>query len=47
MDCIVTTSSYTFDEDFTGAALVVPELGDPPAVRVTIEDLACLSGVPG
>ena len=28
--CVVTTSSYTQDEDFTGAALVVTTLGDPP-----------------
>ena len=27
--CVVTTSSYTHDEDFTGAALVVSSLGDP------------------
>jgi len=27
--CVVTTSSYTRDEDFTGAALVVTTLGDP------------------
>jgi HAD superfamily hydrolase (TIGR01509 family) len=28
---VVTVSSYTRDEDFTGAALVVTQLGDPPA----------------
>jgi HAD superfamily hydrolase (TIGR01509 family) len=28
--CVITTSSYTTDEDFTGAALVVDSLGDPP-----------------
>lgn len=27
--CVVTTSGYTRDEDFTGAALVVTTLGDP------------------
>lgn len=27
--CLVTTSSYTGDEDFAGAALVVSSLGDP------------------
>jgi len=37
--CLITTSAYTLDEDFTGAAEVVPELGDPPNVRVTLEDL--------
>ncbi|MFG2602673.1 HAD-IA family hydrolase [Streptomyces sp. NPDC048514] len=28
--CAVTTSAYTGEEDFTGAALVVTSLGDPP-----------------
>jgi beta-phosphoglucomutase-like phosphatase (HAD superfamily) len=28
---IVTVSSYTADEDFTGAGLVVDSLGEPPA----------------
>jgi HAD superfamily hydrolase (TIGR01509 family) len=31
--CIVTVSSYTADEDFTGASLVVTELGDPDGPR--------------
>lgn len=39
MNCIITTSTYTSDEDFTGAKLVVSELGDPPGVNVTIQDL--------
>ena len=39
MNCIVTTSTYTIGEDFSGAGLVVPELGDPPGVQVTFEDL--------
>lgn len=30
---VVTTSSFTADEDFTGASLVVDSLGDLPAVR--------------
>lgn len=29
LTCVVTTSGYTADEDFTGAALVVSSLGDP------------------
>lgn len=33
---IVTTSSYTQDEDFTGATLVVDNLGDPPGPPVTV-----------
>jgi HAD superfamily hydrolase (TIGR01509 family) len=40
--CLITTSAYTLDEDFTGAARVVPELGDPPNVRVTLKDLQSL-----
>lgn len=35
LSCVVTVSTYTADEDFTGAALVVSSLGDPggePAV---------------
>jgi HAD superfamily hydrolase (TIGR01509 family) len=39
MRCLITTSAYTQDEDFTGAARVVPELGDPPAPHVTLGDL--------
>jgi HAD superfamily hydrolase (TIGR01509 family) len=42
MRCLITTSAYTVDEDFAGAARVVPELGDPPNVRVTLEDLQSL-----
>jgi HAD superfamily hydrolase (TIGR01509 family) len=40
--CLITTSAYTLHEDFTGAAKVVPELGDPPNVRVTLKDLQTL-----
>ncbi len=40
---IITTSTYTVDEDFTEAARVVPELGDAPNNTVTIEDLAQLA----
>jgi len=40
--CLITTSAYTLDEDFSGAAKVVPELGDPPNVRVALEDLQAL-----
>jgi HAD superfamily hydrolase (TIGR01509 family) len=38
-NCIVTTSAYTRDEDFSGASQVVKDLGDPPAVNITIADL--------
>jgi beta-phosphoglucomutase-like phosphatase (HAD superfamily) len=44
MHCVVTTNAYTENEDFTGADLVVPDLGDPPDVRVTLEDLRRIAG---
>lgn len=37
--CIITTNGYTKDEDFTGADLIVSELGDKPDVQVTLEQL--------
>lgn len=43
MPCLITTSTYTRDEDFSGAAKVVPELGDPPNVLVTLEELESLA----
>jgi HAD superfamily hydrolase (TIGR01509 family) len=39
MHCIVTTNGYTEDEDFAEADLVVPELGDPPNVRVDLNTI--------
>jgi len=39
MTCVVTQSTYTVDEDFTEAAAVYPELGDPPGRHVTLNDL--------
>lgn len=36
MHCLVTTNSYTEDEDFHEADLVVSELGDPPRVQVDL-----------
>lgn len=38
MKCLVTTSAYTLDEDFSEAEAVHPELGDTP-VRVRLADL--------
>lgn len=38
---LITVSTYTGEEDFTEAAMVVPELGDAP-VNITIEDLGRL-----
>jgi len=40
---LITTSAYTEGEDFTGAAAVVPELGDPPNVRITLGELERLA----
>ena len=34
--CVVTVSTYTVDEDFTGAALVVSSLGDPDGETATV-----------
>jgi len=39
MHCVITTNGYTAQEDFSEADGVFPELGDPPNVRVTLEDL--------
>jgi beta-phosphoglucomutase-like phosphatase (HAD superfamily) len=43
LPCLITTSTYTAEEDFTGALKVVPELGDPPSVRLTLADLSQLA----
>lgn len=40
--CIVTKSSYTAKEDFTGAKKVVNELGDDPTTGVTLATLESL-----
>jgi HAD superfamily hydrolase (TIGR01509 family) len=40
--CIVTKSSYTANEHFTGASVIVEELGDDPATGVTLETLESL-----
>lgn len=37
--CLVTVNGYTAGEDTSGADLVVPELGDPPDVRVTMKEI--------
>jgi len=39
MHCLVTTNGYTEGEDLTQADMVVPELGDPPNVKVTVQTL--------
>ncbi|HJN23182.1 MAG TPA: HAD family hydrolase [Rhodospirillales bacterium] len=38
MHCIITISSYTGEEDFTDAELVVPELGDGDAIAIRLAD---------
>jgi HAD superfamily hydrolase (TIGR01509 family) len=40
--CIVTKSYYTAHEDFTGASMIVDELGDDPKTGVTLETLSGL-----
>lgn len=42
MNCIVTISSYTSEEDFSLADRVVPDLGDPPGRTVSIKDMKAL-----
>jgi HAD superfamily hydrolase (TIGR01509 family) len=42
LPCTITTSTYTVDEDFSEAEIVVPELGDDP-VRLGLQDLARLA----
>lgn len=44
MNCVITTSTYTRDEDFSGARKVFSDLGDPPDVNLTIDDLKALCG---
>ena len=39
---LITTRTYTTDQDFAEAAKVVPELGDEPNVNVRLADLADL-----
>jgi HAD superfamily hydrolase (TIGR01509 family) len=38
LTCVITVSSYTADEDFTGAALVVSSLGDPDTDTEVLHD---------
>lgn len=40
---LITTSTYTVDEDFTGAVRIVPELGDEPNVNIRLTDLGELA----
>jgi len=43
MTCLVTQSTYTLDEDFTGADRIVAELGEPGSdVCVTLADMRAL-----
>ncbi|MCG8443658.1 MAG: HAD-IA family hydrolase [Caulobacterales bacterium] len=39
MRVVVTTSAYTREEDFAGAFLIAPELGEAPNERVRLEDI--------
>lgn len=42
LTCVITMSTYTGDEDFSGAARVLPDLGDGNAVRLTLADCEAL-----
>jgi len=39
MNCVVTTSTYTADEDFSGALEVLTALGDAPNINMDLSDL--------
>ena len=39
MNCVITTSTYTADEDFSGALKVLTELGDAPHIHMKLRDL--------
>ena len=39
MCCFVTTNGYTANEDFREADMLVSELGDPPDIKVSLQDL--------
>ena len=41
-NCLITTNSYTVDEDFTEADILVNELGDDPNIQITVDDLILL-----
>jgi len=43
MPTLITTSTYTKDEDFKGAGKVVSELGDPPKVQIALKDLKTMA----
>ena len=43
LPCLITTSTYTVDEDFSEADRIVPELGDAPNINVTLADLSELA----
>jgi HAD superfamily hydrolase (TIGR01509 family) len=43
LPCLITTSTYTVDEDFSEADRVVPELGDVPNINITLTDLGELA----
>jgi HAD superfamily hydrolase (TIGR01509 family) len=39
MRCVITMSAYTAGEDFAGASMVLPELGDSPGPCVSLREL--------
>ena len=43
LPCLITTSTYTVDDDFSEADRVVPELGEEPNINATLADLGELA----
>ena len=43
LPCLITTSTYTVDDDFSESDRVVPELGEEPNINVTLADLGELA----
>jgi len=44
MNCVITTSAYTANQDFTGAARVLSELGDGDGTRLSLAECRALLG---
>ena len=43
MHCLITTNGYTEMENFDGADLIVPELGDPPGDIIILDEIIQLT----
>ena len=38
-NCLITTNEYSREEDFSEADFIVDELGDPPHIKISIEEM--------